>query len=529
MSNYNNIIRHFTSTSDNVDEITKWVFGSLVVFSFLEAAFYPEEENLYGCFSFIIAWVLLYTFVLSNKGMKRNICLFPYMALLGLGLSFFWMPLIITFIEGKPLTFRFQNPYLTFNNQLLNLIMLIAAYRLCLKLYHRKNFLIRLWSKIGYFTPPTDAQVWAMGFVGLFSYLMMLSIQGTDEARVENLGVIGHVLQMAKMFTPIPFILLFRSEYGGDKGKDKPKNLLLLYFGLMVVLGIATGKRTMILGPVVTIIMCYLLPAITEKKRLFSTKNTILLIIGVYFVTGPVADLAAAMALGRDNSRQTSSEKTFENIWKIYQDKEMLHNLWQYTLSRSDNGGDNSSGWSEYYVDNILLDRFCNIRVCDATLYYANKLGYDNPRMQDYFYKQVLYQLPTPVLNAFGVNVNKFAEQYTPGDLISTEGLGLNHQYYGYRVAGDAGIGLYLWGYAYYFMAFFIYAALFYFMSSRVRVITSGLLIFPLLELNNLFRVLFTFNNATGIVGVVGMLLRQGWQLIVLYCLIYFIIRKIIR
>lgn len=514
---------------DNITQISKWVVASLLIFTILEAAYYPEGENLYGCLTFIIAWAILYTFVFRVKGSERNKCLLPFLALLALGLSFFWLPLIVTFIEGKPLTFNFENSYQTFTLQLLNLIMLIAAYQLCLRVYHQENFIQQLWAKLGYFTTPSDLQIWVMGLIGLISFILIIMVQGTDDAQPENMGFIGHLLMVTRTFSYFPFLILFKEQYSNDRRRKNYKVPLFIYFCIMILLGITTGKRTTIFGPVVTMVICYLLPAFTQNKRVFSTRNTIIILIGLYLVTGPVADFAAAMALGRDNSMRTSGSQTFANVWRIYNDKELLHTLYQYALTYSDNGGNNDSGWSEYYVDNILLDRFCNIRVCDATIYYANKLGYDNPRMHEYFNNGLLYLLPTPILNILGVHVNKFEGQYTPGDLMSTEGLNLREQYYGYRVAGDVGVGLYLWGYMYYIYAFFIYVALFYFLSTKVHVGYNNSVTLPLPEMCGIYTVFMTFNNSTGIVGVVEKLLRTGWQAIVVYCIIYYFIRILTR
>jgi len=514
---------------DNVQRISVFMLVSLVLFSFFEVIFFPQAENVYGCFVFFVGWIFLYTFVLRVKGIKRNKCLLPYLAMLGLGVTFFWLPLIATLLEGKPLTFRFQNPYLTFNNQLINLVMLILAYRLCLLTYKRNNWLQRLWKKIGYFTPPTDNQMWAMGWIGALAFLFLLSVQGSDDGKAENLGVLGHLCGVLKTFITFPFLLLFKKEYGGNDEKQKTRFFLVAFFILNVILGLATGKRTTILGPVMTLAMCYLVPVFTENKRVFTVRNTIILLGALYLITGPVANMAMAMALGRDNSGQSDSSTTFNNIMRIYQDKELLHSLYQMTISDRDNLGDNMYGWSEYYVDNVLLDRFCNLRVCDATLFYAKKLGFDNPKMHEYMANQVLFLLPTPVLHMLNIRVNKFQLQYTPGDLLSTEVLKLKNQYHGYRVAGATGIGLYLWGYKYYIIAFFLYYALFYFLSSKVLVTSAGSVIIPVVEIIVLFRTFLLFNNDIGIVRVVSTLLRTGWQAIVVYCLVFFVVRKIIR
>lgn len=509
---------------DNIKIIYRTVLLTLSVFTILEILVFPDFSNLFGCITFILGWILLYNIVLKTDRIK---CFLPYFSMLGLGLSFFWLPLVITFLEGKPLTFRFENPYLTFFNQFINLSMLICAYRFCFSFYRQNNVIHHLWEKIGYFRAPSDKQVWVLSLIGFLSYVYLLIIQGSDEAEAENLGFAGHLFQVLRGFAAFPAILLFKNTYGG---KGKYKNYLLLsgYFAIFIALGISTGKRGQILMPFAALFMCYILPSILYNKKIFTTRNTIIIIVLVYLATGPIADLAIAMALGRDNQGHTSSSKTFDNITQLYDDKEALHNMYQMYMSSMDNGGDNDYGWSEYYVDNILLDRFCNLRVCDATLYYANKLGYDNKIMQNYLYNYIIYQIPTPILKAFGYSENKFVNAFSPGDLISTEGLGLNYQYKGYRVAGDTGIGLYLWGYKYYFIAFFIYLALFYFLSTIVDV-RNRKVILPLPQAISLMSIFFSFNNAVGICGPISTLLRTGWQDILVYCMVYWIVRKFFR
>lgn len=509
---------------NNINIIYRVVISTLIVLTILEIFVYPDMSNLFGCITFILGWILLYNIVLRTNKIK---CFLPYFSMLGLGLSFFWLPLIITFIEGKPLTFRFENPYLTFFNQFLNLIMLICSYRFCFSIYRQNNIIHNLWERIGYFRAPSDKQVWALSIIGFLSYVYILTIQGTDQAESENLGIAGHFLQVLKGFASFPVILLFKNIYGG-KGRYTNYLFLSIYFVIFIVLGIATGKRGAILMPFAALFMCYILPSILYNKKIFSSRNTIIIIVLVYLATGPVADLAMAMALGRDNQGHTSSVNTFDNITQLYNDKETLHNMYQAFMSDIDNGGDNDYGWSEYYVDNILLDRFCNLRVCDATLYYATKLGYDNEVMHKYLKNYITFQIPSPILKLFGNSQNKFENAFTPGDLISTQGLGLKYQYKGYRVAGDTGIGLYLWGYKYYLIAFFIYSAFFYFLSTIVDV-RNKTVILPLPQAISLMGIFFTFNNSIGICKPISTLLRTGWQDILVYCLIYWFVRKFFK
>lgn len=197
------------------------------------------------------------------------------------------------------------------------------------------------------------------------------------------------------------------------------------------------------------------------------------------------------------------------------------------SLSNSDNGGDNFYAWSEYYVDNILLDRICNLRTQDLTLDYATKLGYDNPKMHKYAENFFMFQIPTPILDIFGYKTNKFENNYTPGDLLSTEGLGLKNMYKGFRVAGDSGVGLYWMGYSYYIFAFFIYVLVFYFFSSLVS--TRIQFIIPIPIIIALVKYMTYFNNSTGIFRSLNLILRNGIQDILLYVILFGVIRLIIR
>ena len=236
---------------DNVSNISKWILILLCVLSLFEMVFYPEIENIYGCGTFIIGWLFLHLFVMKYRNAQK--CFLPFISLFGLGICFYFMPLLMTLVEGKPLTFRFQNPYLTFNYQLLNLVMLILAFRLCLRIYRPNNVLSKLWDKIGYFTPPSDKQVWVMGFIGIFSQVFLLMIMGTEDAEAENLGLFGHLLGVTKVFACFPILLLFKKLYSNNPLTKTEKRPIIIYLIVLAALGLATGKRTMIFSSFVTI------------------------------------------------------------------------------------------------------------------------------------------------------------------------------------------------------------------------------------------------------------------------------------
>ena len=343
----------------------------------------------------------------------------------------------------------------------------------------------------------------------------------------ENKGAFGQMMSQITTFAILPIAMLF-PKYYGRKNNDIPRTSLILYFSFIVFLAIVTTKRTLMFTGIVSWGLMTFLVVLLENKRLFKAKTNILIILGLYLATGPVADMATAMILNRQSAYSSKAGETLSNIWELYSDKEKLHTAYNMaSLSNSDNGGDNFYAWSEYYVDNILLDRICNLRTQDLTLDYATKLGYDNPKMHKYAENFFMFQIPTPILDIFGYKTNKFENNYTPGDLLSTEGLGLKNMYKGFRVAGDSGVGLYWMGYSYYIFAFFIYVLVFYFFSSLVS--TRIQFIIPIPIIIALVKYMTYFNNSTGIFRSLNLILRNGIQDILLYVILFGVIRLIIR
>ena len=87
----------------------------------------------------------------------------PFVAIFFYGLCFFVLPIAATLLEGKPVTFRFQVPYITFFNLMINATVIAFAFRVCHRIYH-EGWLTRLWQKLGYFKVPTNRQIWIWSF-----------------------------------------------------------------------------------------------------------------------------------------------------------------------------------------------------------------------------------------------------------------------------------------------------------------------------------------------------------------------------
>lgn len=509
---------------DTLETVKKIATRFLLISVLLECVFFPSFENIFGCIVLIYGWLLISKTVLKRKYVQMHFI--PFVAIFFYGLCFFVLPIAATLLEGKPVTFRFQVPYITFFNLMINATVIAFAFRVCHRIYH-EGWLTRLWQKLGYFKVPTNRQIWILGGIGLMALIYQVSILGTDMMQAENKGAIGQIISFLQSFAFFPIALCFPKYYGKSTYKI-PYKSLIIYFSIIIIIGIITTVRSLILNFAVVAAVMYFFSLLIENKKVFTLKTNIILIIGFYLLTGPIADLALAMILSRQMTRNQSSEKIISNIWNLYNDKELLHSTLNLsTLSNTDNKGDNFLQWSEYYLDNIFLDRFCNLRTQDLTLDYATKLGYNNPVMHEYAQNHLLFQVPTPILRTFGYEANKFDLNYFPGDAISTEALGLKTQYKGFRIAGTSGIGLYWLGYSYYLLAFLIYIPTFYFLSS----LTSSKIRFliPVPVICSLMFYLRYFNNGIGLFRSIDLLIRNGWQEILIYCLLMWLIRKFVK
>lgn len=509
---------------DSVSIIKKIIWTLLIVCIILELIFFPTTENAVGCFTFIYAWVLVDKLVFKRKYLVSGLCL-PVIAVFGLAFMYFFLPLPITLIEAKPLTFNFEIPYITWVNQILFITSVVVAFRLC-KLFYRPNcWLNSIWRNMGYFKRPTESQIWMLGFLGLGALLINVFIQGEGSGeKIKQMGFMMQFVGFFKKFSVFPVLLLIIPGYYTNSNKIIYNRNVVIYFFLLVLIGVATTKRAIMFQPIIALGSSYVLLMILNNQILLNVKKTFLILVGVYLITGPVSDMAMAMILNREISYQQSASKTFENIIDLYKDKEKLHYLYQSKLIESDNQGKNEDGWSEYYVDNILLDRFCNIRVVDATVYHAQNIGFGKSMlMKDYAKDFFINMVPSFLLGS----IEKNREITSPGDILSSEGLRLRTLYKGYRVAGDTGVGLSLWGYGFYIINTLVVVAFFYFISSMIRIEKNGKVVFPIPVLVSLMGFFMFFGNSYGIFKFFQYILRDGWEAILVYCLAFHMIRKI--
>lgn len=507
----------------NFEIIKKYGMAILLFFTVLETIFFFSFENILGCAVFIYAWYIWSKIVFLKKNFDK--CFLPTLGITGYIFCYYFLPLVATFLEGKPLTHNFQVANLTFFNMFLNVTTIFFAYKLCLNTYKRGNVIERLWETIGFFKVPTEKQVWIFGIVGC-ALLINIVFSGSYYSDYEDIQIgqnLSFVISNVFItYAAMPICLYFTALYGYNKPL-KYKKYIIPFIIIMSLIGVAATKRSLIFNSLATIVIIYLFIIVYNNRKIFTLKNIVITFFVTFLLTGPAADLALAMILNRMNS--SGGTKTFDQVIELYQDKDKMEALHAVQKMITSNNGDNRLSWSEDYVDNIFLSRFCNIRVLDASVFYAKELGYDNPQMHKYFKEEIINRLPSFIVALLG---EKKVVHTTVADEMNNRYFNGGRNFWaGWKVSGDIGVGLYTFGYKYYPIALIIYFLVFSLLSTYTKFY-NGKVIIPVTILCGFYLKFVYFDNAYGIYSSIAELLR-GWVNVIVYCAVFKIIRICVK
>lgn len=504
-----------------LNTVKDWITIVLLLSFIAEMCFFPTTETFYGCISLLYGWILISFFVLKHKNIRYYPL--PTIAMFGYGISFCFLPLVITLIEGKPLNYNFDLSYLTFTNQIFIVTILVLSYLTSIKLYHPKNILNRALNYVGFMKTPSELVVWIMGFLGISALIITILSKG-DSVYTYDYNSTGNgfaiILNSLSKLSLVPICLYFKDLYG-DSTKCRSKYLVKYYILFIMIIGVSTTQRTLIFNSIVTIGCIYFFIILYRNRKLFKKKYIVSSIVLVYLVTGPIADLAMAMIIVRQTYNMSAS-KSLSSIMSVYSDKEQLHTLYQLAIAATDNGGDSDLGWSDYYTNNIFLERFCNLRTVDVTLYNAEKMGYGCEEGKKYYINFWVNELPGPLVGAMGLKKDFLG---TAVDHMVVDNFGdQKYSLFGNKVGGETGIGLWVFGYWYYIVAFITYIVVFYFMCSLVNTSKNSLII-PIPVLINFWLYWMFFINANGIFTSMSYTFARGnLNKIAVYCLLLFIL-----
>lgn len=497
------------------------LYTVLLVSSFLEIIFFPQIENIYGIIITFFSFLIFKWFVF-----KRNIILnrpFSFLAIFGLFL-FMYLPIVATLLDGNPISFGLIQPIRTFSLQFIYFIITIIAFKTSQNFSLRHRSINMFFKKIGYFSVPQNYHIWILSVIGVLAKFYLLANQYGDEM-TSGAGTVSIISYFA--YTPI--CLLFPNLYGNFDYKNK--KIIYLYMFFLILLAIASNSRGQIVIVLGTIFLLFCLNFISSNTEIY--KKHIVRCLKVLFIAiilFPIfADMALVMVLVRNERYGITASELFDKTIDLYMDKDKLVKL-KEVINRDERNSsleNMRTEWNEYYVTNIFLQRLCNYRVVDATIYHAENVGFNNTKMLNDMVDKLSITFPTPIMRAFGNNMQKEDYQYSAMDLL----LSLSTNTYNRKsfiVGGDVGLGLAYFGYFFFIIQYLTYFVIF-FLIEQVTKIKNANNKYPVLSLIYIFSFFNVFQVANGILDKFQYIIWGFWYNIFLLLIIYLFVIKCIK
>lgn len=498
-----------------------WGDWILALFCILEMLLYFSLWNIMGCIMTIISWLIF-----SRIFLKRHIIvLHPFSFLVFFSMSLYRiLPLFATFLEGKPISYKFENAIETFTLETSLYLVSALAFYLTIKRNPKNNFIQRILFRLHFYTPPTPWILWTLGGIGLCIKLIFSAI-----GQIETGNAIGKFFITFTFFQYAPLILLFPNLYNPFSNIVFQKNKkILFYVFFLILLSFAGNSREALLEPIGTFILLYALATLKSAKssKLISKKIIIGGIITAAFILPILTDISDAMLINRNIRSEVSSSELFSRTLDTFLNKEKLA---QERKNREDSKPiitNYQEGWTEEYLNNFAFNRYCNMRISDITLYHAHRTGYNNEKMQNDWEEQILRIFPSPILKTFGINIDK-SYIYSRGDLLFATSTHTTI-FPGFRVTSHIADGLATFGYFYFLIQFILFLLQFklldcylFYHKRNVIYSTYGLIC--------IFDFLAMFRNANGCIGEVGFIIRGFIQSCLIFILTYALIYKIAK
>lgn len=480
-------------------------YGTLALFLAIvfEMMLFPTFYNALGCGMTAICWWLFVRVGLDSKLILRHT--FAWLMFLSMSL-YRILPLFATLVEGKPITYGFQMPVETFVGETFLYLISVGAFWLAVK---RRRFNMKshfLLNKLDFYDPLPDISIWTLGFIGVFSQVY------TYFHYVEIGDITGKFLSALIFFQYAPIVLFFPILYKKHCDIVFRNNLYLwIYMVVIVVLSFASNSRQAVMEPFGTFALLLLLTYLWDYRKATATfsKYVLVLVLSMFVLVPFFSDISMAILAVRESRENRSAVEQIQETINVLQNEALMNKLYKQkdVLTRQDNMGHYDAGWSEIYVDNFALNRYCNIRITDATLYYKQRIGDANPKMQQNYWRSIKMLLPMPVLKRLGMNVDK-TRLYSQGDYLYYLATGNSSALGSMRVTSHLADGLATFGLAYFPIQFVLFWLCFLVLDSFCVQTPSGIR-YSIFGLFCIFSYLAMFRNANGCIGELSYLLRS--------------------
>lgn len=504
----------------NIVWLTKIILMWVTIISIiLEMIIYPSWGNLAGCIMMVVSYIIFIKFFLKRELIVNA----PFSFFMFISMFLYrYMPLIGTIIEGKPVSYGMKYPIETFFMETLLFVISCMAFYFSFRSVNKINLLQKILNTCGFYNYGNERVIWILGVIGFISRVVSLAMGNKDTG-----NAIGSLLHIIDYYMYTPVILFFPCLYNptSEKKIDLKNKKVWIYLILISFLNLATNSRNEMITPFCILILLLYFVLVIQNVSLVKIIRPSIVIksLSITFICLVTMNMVSqAMLINRSIRDDLSFTELIENTYETLTSKN-LDEVWKHYNNNLNTSKSYDEGWTEEYIDNYLLNRFCNIRITDETLYLGKKLNYySNNKMLEDFKNRIVAFLPQPIIEKIGLNFNKENYYNSRGDILYVySGIGKNINLGGYRVTSSLGDGLATFGMLYFIIQFIMWYFVMNLLNSFSIKTNKNGRVYSIFGLLSAYTSLLMFSNANGIIGDFLYCLRGYWQEIILFLILY--------
>ncbi len=491
--------------------IRRW--GYIIIFTsiILETIIFFSEENLLGCLMAIICWYLFQSIGLNTETIQKH----PFVWFVFLSMTLYRvLALPATLLELKPISYHFECAKETFMYETLAYFCCFITFYIYIKYNNKPRFLKRTLTNWGFYRLYDKNVIWTIGIIGVLVELCFF-IAGNSL----KLDLVGKLLSPLRSLSYFPLVLFFPVLWSNSSKIFRPNLRLWLFLWLLIIIPFTANSRHLLIYPFATFALLFFLAIIksnTSYKRYYNAKTIIIGLSFVLLIMPVLSFISDVMLANRGVRNELSRSELFERQMETFSSGEIDENKLRADEKDVESY---SQGWTEMYLNNFALNRFCNLRVTDITLYHAKRIGFNNLLMQADFINTALSSFPNPLLKFFRVDVSKQGELISRADYLLR--LSFNKMDYqrSLRVTSHVSDGLATFGWWYFPLQIVIFYV-FFILIDTYGFKYKGIYHYSLYGMGYIFGIFEQVRNANGSVSELGFIFRGYLQSIIIFMIV---------
>jgi hypothetical protein len=364
----------------------------------------------------VVASIMTFLYIFNIKRFRRGPL--SCVMILGFNVSALSGAILIQTLTLRSLTYNLSSSLITFSVLLATQFLVIAVHFL----YTRSRILKatrfalthHIFGPMGLLKAPTNLQLWVFGFIGCGATIVSARTytDAIDYGNVSGKFVLAYV-----PFAVAPFFIPLRAHIFGRLNQSRSNWLpISAYAFVLIAVAMANNARATFSSGFLTLALACLVAILSgnlkmTRKALY--KAVLIVAAGVpTFMT--LSDLATAMVIARDQRSNVSSLELIEITLANFQDKALIEER------RRRDAAILSGEYNENYINNPILARFVYTKFVDINMTNALLLSDGQAeQVRNSAKERVLALLPTPVIQYFGIDVDKKDLGFSSGDIYS--------------------------------------------------------------------------------------------------------------